>query len=194
MMVLGVIGGIFAVLLAIGALLNRRTRQRVRDTIAQMGGTVVAVQPGLPWRVRYVGPEGDLRQATVQPRGKFKLIEDRPYQDVLRERYESSRDTMLRELILAAEYSKLPGHGDYIAAVRELVDGGRSTVTIEESADHGVRARLAPILQCLEAVGINCKSADGQPLELNAFGKSIKLRWSVTGIAPSRRLMLKLEP
>lgn len=185
--------GIVAMTGAAGVLKLRRRRRRIEQTIAARGGRVVFVKWGsrggsLREVVRYLGPQGELREALVAANAAT-LTQDRPFQDVLREKYERYESDMLAKLMLASECARLPGAEVFKAIVRELAADPNESMSVQESpADAAKQPNFAPLLQRVEAASITSKSDN--ILELVADGKTLDVRWSLQGEAPHRTLTL----
>jgi hypothetical protein len=201
--VLGSACAILAAAVVVGQAMERRRRRQIREKIVGEGGQVVVIKfttiPSFGNVVHYIGRQGELREA-VWPRGAADRIRDRPFQVLLRERYERSRlrhisdsePDLLPSLMLAAEYSRLPGFDAYKALMRDLAGGLAEVASIEESpADEKGRWRFAPMLQCLEAASISSKESASQILELVVDGRRIDVNWTVEGVAPHRLLVIK---
>lgn len=145
---------VVATLFGVGTLVHRRRHRRIREMIAAMGGEVVAIGyspfPSAGTLVDYIGPQGELRRA-VMLNGQTELREDRPFELVMREKYERDSSEMLSALMLAASYSKLPGYQDYKALILEVTAEPKESVTINEAAsDASAERRFAPMVQCFE--------------------------------------------
>jgi hypothetical protein len=187
----------FSCLVIVGQLIQRRRHRRMAAEIVSYGGKVVAFKSVVKDQtfrnvIDYIGPDGELRRAELLY-GAKRLSNNRPYQQVLKEQFETSRgNQMLRGLRLAAACFDLPGNAEYISMIRELATGSVGSVIVEESpANHDAGRRFAPILQCLEAAGIADEPNAGQDLALVVDGKiNVVVRWSATGETPRRRLIV----
>lgn len=188
------IGFIIASLIAMGVILERRRCRRITEIIEARGGRVLAIKRTLPSSqrriIRYIGPQGELRQALVDSKGMSDLTDDQPYQDVLRQPFERKKPkTLLDDLQLAAECSKLPGHAAYEAAIKKLAIDSAPSIQISEFP---LNQKFAPMLQYLEAAALHVASGDPHLLELSANGSNINIRWSVTGSPPHRMLTIEM--
>jgi hypothetical protein len=184
------------VLIAVCIVVAERTRNRIKELILERGGKIVGVTiffvSPTQRTVRYIAAAGELRQATISTkRGGVSVVDDRPYQLVLRD--EADSGLMLDELLLAAECMELPGYAAYAEIIRSLAQGKTQSVELyEQEQTEGYQPRFAPILQCLEAASIFSNN-DGC-LELTSDGQAVTVWWQVEGQPPQRLLQITAAP
>jgi len=185
---------------------ERRLERRITGLIQPQGGKLVAVsihlkQHGRRVRsmrsARYIAITGEMRAATyeLKPWLKLALIDDQPYQVVLRENYNESRREMLDKLVLIGEQQKLPGREAFHQIVLELArDPDKAVLLNESDLTTSSRWRFAPILQFLECSDILDDDAVPRMVEMVMNGKPVNVHWNVDGEAPNRTLTLWCEP
>ena len=189
------------VVFALGMLLERRRRRRIDELVAAVRGKLIDVRPPPDYStrrriVRYIGPQGELRQATAVFGRAPHFEDDKPFQEVLRQTYKPPADPScpvdINRIMRSIENAKLPGHAAFCAVVRELAAGSNDSIVINESAScQPVDRRFAPILQCIEACHIDDGSPAEHQLDFIADGKNIQFRWRVEGEAPKRSLIVE---
>jgi hypothetical protein len=181
-------------LVASATLLERRRKRRIAEVIEGRGGKVLKIRweggPTDQRTVRYVGAQGEWRQAQALLGKPPVLQEDISYQEVLRRKYEKRPPlTMFDILARAGIVLSLPGYADYYAIFRSLTKDNAELERIEESSPN---KRFAPVLQCLEVAALG--ASDPHVLEMTVDGVNVTVRWSVMGYAPRRVLILKKIP
>lgn len=141
--------------------------------------------------VRYVARSGEVRRAIVALRGAGDVIEDRPLQDILREEYRQSPD-MLREVILAARGSELPGFLAFNRMVSKLAEGTAKSFVLREDEQDTDGPPFGAVLQSLEVAAIPKieRGESESPLDFVADGKPVMVAWRLEGEPPRRLLSL----